>query len=137
MSDAQQRRVEKFQPRLKQMLADLRALRDSRSEDRAAVQLDQQSVGRLSRMDALQVQQMALAADHQRQVQFSRIRRALSHKDQGEFGDCTEGGSEIPDGRLEAAPSAHLCFGCASRQQGCGLAFLLLVTGNIALEGSH
>ena len=118
MSDAQQRRVEKFRPRLEQMLADLLALRDSRSEDRAAVQLDQQSVGRLSRMDALQAQQMALAVDRQRQVQISRIRRALSQMDQGEFGYCAECGNEIPEGRLEADPSVHLCVGCASRQQG-------------------
>ncbi len=118
MSDAQQNRVEKFRPRLEQVLADLLALRDSRSQDRAAVQLDQQSVGRLSRMDAIQAQQMALAADRQRQVQISRIRRALSQMDQGEFGYCADCGNEIPDGRLEADPSTYLCIGCASRRSG-------------------
>jgi DnaK suppressor protein len=116
MSDVQQRRNEKFRPRLEQMLDDLLALRNLRSEDRAAVQLDQQSVGRLSRMDAIQAQQMALAADRQRLVQISRIRRALSQMDQGEFGYCAECGNEIPDGRLEADPSTHLCVGCASRR---------------------
>lgn len=118
MSGPQERRIEKFRPILDQMLADLFALRDSRSEDRAAVQLDQQSVGRLSRMDAIQAQQMALAADRQRQVQIGRIRRALSQMDQGEFGYCAECGNEIPDGRLEADPSTNLCVGCASRRSG-------------------
>jgi DnaK suppressor protein len=69
-------------------------------------------------MDALQAQQMALAADRQRQVQISRIRRALSQMEQGDFGYCVECGNEIPDGRLEADPSAHLCVNCASRKSG-------------------
>jgi len=100
------------------MLNELLSLRDSSAQDRAAVQLDQQSVGRLSRIEAMQAQQVALAADRRRQVQIRRIRRALSQMDQGEFGDSVECGNEIPEGRLEADPSAHLCVECASRKSG-------------------
>lgn len=104
----------RFRPRLQSQLEELLRLRDEAAASRAAVELDQQSVGRLSRMDAIQAQQMALAADRQRQVQISRIKRALSQMDAGEFGDCVECGNEIPDGRLEVDPSAHLCVTCAS-----------------------
>lgn len=114
MTDIQRQRVDKFRPRLEQMLNELLSLRESSMQDRAAVQLDQQSVGRLSRVDALQAQQVALAADRQRQEQISRIRRALSVMDRGEFGYCVKCGNEIPEGRLEADPSAPLCVGCAS-----------------------
>jgi len=118
MSGAGKQRSERFRPRLEQMLGDLLRLRESSAQDRAVVELDRQSVGRLSRMDAMQAQQMALAADRQRQAQVSRIRRALKQIDDGEFGDCLECGNEIPDGRLEADPSAHLCLSCAKLKSG-------------------
>lgn len=114
MSNDDQQKAERFRPRLEQMLQELQDLRETTAEDRATVQLDQQSVGRLSRVDAMQAQQMALAADRQRQVQIVRIQGALKRMDEGEFGYCAECGAEIPDKRLEADPSAHLCVTCAA-----------------------
>lgn len=111
-----QQRVERFRPTLEQMREEFLSLIELSAQSREAVQLDQQSVGRLSRMDAMQAQQMALAADRQRKMQISRIGRALRQMDEGEFGYCVECGDEIPDGRLEADPTAHLCVGCASRK---------------------
>jgi DnaK suppressor protein len=107
-------REDRFRARLEQILDELLRLRETNTQDREAVQLDQQSVGRLSRMDAIQVQQMALAADRQRKVQISRIHRALKQLDNGDFGYCMACGNEIPDGRLEADPAAHLCVACAA-----------------------
>lgn len=104
----------RFRQRLEQMLDELIILRDSSAGDRASVQLDQQSVGRISRVDAMQNQQIALAADRQRQSQIARIRRALSNLDQDCFGHCVKCGDEISEGRLEVDPSAHLCIKCAS-----------------------
>ncbi|MEX0751451.1 MAG: TraR/DksA C4-type zinc finger protein [Xanthobacteraceae bacterium] len=118
MTDIDRQRIERYRPRLERLLEELLALRDASAQGRAAVPLDQQSVGRLSRMDAMQAQQMALAADRQRQAQISRIRRALSQMDHGEFGYCLECGNEIPDGRLNADPAAHLCVSCAKAASG-------------------
>ena len=87
--------------------------RDS-SEGRGAVTLDQQSVGRLSRMDAMQMQQMALAADRQRNARIGRIRNALERMERGEFGYCLACGNDIPEARLEADPSVPLCVACAA-----------------------
>lgn len=116
MTDKDKQRVERFRPTLEQMREEFLSLIELSAQSREAVQLDQQSVGRLSRMDAMQAQQMALAADRQRKMQISRIGRALRQMDEGEFGYCVECGDEIPDGRLEADPTAHLCVGCASRK---------------------
>jgi len=65
-------------------------------------------------MDAMQAQQMALAGDRRRQVEISRIRRALKDIDEGDFGYCAACGGAISDGRLEADPTVHLCIACAA-----------------------
>jgi DnaK suppressor protein len=103
-----------FRPRLEAELARLSAERDATAAGRAPVQLDQQSVGRLSRMDAMQMQQMALAADRQRNTRMTRIRNALDRMDRGEFGACVSCGNDIPEARLAADPSVPFCVACAS-----------------------
>lgn len=82
--------------------------------DRAPVTLDQDSVGRLSRMDAMQVQAMALAAQRRRQAERERIAAALRRLDEGEFGFCAACGEPIAEGRLQHDPGAALCIDCAS-----------------------
>jgi DnaK suppressor protein len=107
------RLASKFRPRLEATLAELEAERESTAAGRAPVELDQQSVGRLSRMDAMQQQQMALATDRQRETQIARIRNALDRMDKGEFGICADCGEDILEKRLEADPAAPLCVACA------------------------
>jgi RNA polymerase-binding transcription factor len=94
--------------------AEIRAAEAETSSERAPVELDQQAVGRLSRMDALQVQAMALEASRRRKGELRRITAALARIDEGEFGYCLECGEEIAARRLELDPTAPLCIGCAS-----------------------
>ena len=54
------------------------------------VELDQQSIGRLSRMDALQSQAMVLAKRRGRDEQSQALIQALSRIEEGEFGVCTD-----------------------------------------------
>ncbi|MBB98458.1 MAG: molecular chaperone DnaK [Rhodobacteraceae bacterium] len=92
-------------------IVDLSAMaRDARS----VVSLDQQSVGRLSRMDALQGQAMAQASERQRVAELARIDAAVQRIDAGTYGDCLSCGEEIAPGRLEADPAASLCIACAT-----------------------
>lgn len=86
---------------------------DATSENRTPVTLDQQSVGRLSRMDALQVQAMAQAEEDRRQHRMRRITAALSRLDEGEYGYCMTCGADIPEKRLEVDPAAAQCVDCA------------------------
>lgn len=97
-------------------LNELDALVEGSEFDRRPVELDQQSVGRLSRMDAMQGQALAQEADRRRQSRRLALELALRRIDEGEYGDCTECGEPIAVKRLEIDPAAALCISCASRR---------------------
>lgn len=103
-----------YQTRLKAILADLDAAEETNADARSTVELDQQSVGRLSRMDALQQQAMANATAQRRLQERRAILAALKRLDEGEFGYCAECGEEIAPKRLELNPTALRCVKCAS-----------------------
>ena len=84
-------------------------------DDRATVELDQQSVGRLSRMDALQRQAMAEAAERARTMEIRKINAALDRIEEGVYGYCLECGEEIAAKRLAVDPAASHCVRCAGR----------------------
>lgn len=94
-------------------LAELQDLDAGAQDERAIVMLDQQSVGRLNRMDAMQRQQMAKETHRRRQLERAKIEAALARLEEGEYGWCAECGSEISERRLDVDPTAHLCIECA------------------------
>ena len=87
---------------------------DRGREGQAVVELDQQSVGRLSRMDALQNQAMAKAQQQRRDTETTRLTAALQRIETGEFGYCEDCGDDIAPKRLELGPAATRCISCAS-----------------------
>lgn len=99
--------------RLQELKRDLLALSESGDEDRKPVELDQQSVGRLSRLDSMQVQAMAKAADARRAMEIRRIDAAINRWEAGEYGWCVECGEAIAPKRLESDPAAPRCSACA------------------------
>lgn len=99
---------------LEQILAELAEQDTLGTGAQATVALDQQSVGRLSRMDALQHQAMALANQTQRNMAKIRAEAALKRIDEGEFGYCTDCGEDIPAERLALNPAAPRCVSCVS-----------------------
>ncbi len=105
--------VEKFRRILVARREEIFALEAANDEDRATVELDQQSVGRLSRMDAIQRQAMAAETRRRRQRELQRIARAIELMDEDEYGFCGDCGEEIAEGRLEVDPTAALCIACA------------------------
>ena len=84
------------------------------AEARRPVTLDQQSVGRLSRMDAMQVQAMAQAVEVRRQGRLQRIEAALQRLDEGDYGFCLECGEDIPMKRLAFDLTLAHCVDCAA-----------------------
>lgn len=94
--------------------AELERLIKNSKEARAAVELDQTRVGRLSRMDALQGQAMALETDRRRGLELQKIEGALRRLEDGEYGACVRCSEEVEVKRLELDPAATLCFDCAS-----------------------
>ena len=108
------RKLKEFRQALHVLAAQIREA-DARTEgERAPVELDQQAVGRLSRMDALQVQAMALETSRRRTAELRRIAAALARIDEGDYGYCVKCGDEIAVRRLELNPAVPLCIGCAS-----------------------
>ena len=103
----------RYEPRLRYELADLRLASSATSADRRPVELDQQSVGRLSRMDALQGQAMAAGVEARRHARIRAIEAALERLADGEFGWCDACGELISEKRLDLYPSAVRCVGCA------------------------
>ena len=81
------------------------------------VKLDQQSVGRVSRIDAIQQQQMAVANKSQATQQLQRIETALKRIEDGLFGYCLHCGESISVPRLQVQPEATLCLGCQSERE--------------------
>jgi len=105
--------LDMFLEMIKARLAELDAEDALGEAGKATVELDQQSVGRLSRMDALQNQAMAKAVDARRGVERGRLLAALARIDEGEFGYCEDCGDEIAEGRLRLDPAALRCVECA------------------------
>lgn len=77
------------------------------------VTLDQQSVGRLSRMDAMQMQQMALETQRRNQSRLLAIARALKQIESGDFGYCAQCGEVINPNRLAVNATVTRCIECA------------------------
>ncbi len=103
-----------FDTRIRSRLAELEQSSEAGKKAQEVVHLDQQAVGRLSRMDALQNQAMAKAQQANRNREMSRLKAALVRIEDGEFGFCEDCGDEIPIGRLNLDYAASKCVSCAS-----------------------
>lgn len=111
MNDAETREIVAL---IHQRLADLDDHDQLGQNGQNVVQLDQQSVGRLSRMDALQSQAMAKAQQVRRDGERRGLQAALVRVEDGEFGFCEDCGDPIPVGRLRLNPATSRCVSCAS-----------------------
>lgn len=107
--------IERLKQKLLARREELLGLQEMSAESRSAVELDQTSVGRVSRIDAMQAQQMALATARQRQDELNRIGAALQRIADGRFGECGVCGEDIAMKRLELDPSVATCIACARK----------------------
>ena len=96
--------------KMKREIADLS---DAAKSNRKPVALDQQSVGRLSRMDSLQVQAMDQAAEQRRRRDVLRIDAALERIEADDYGYCVTCDEEIGAKRLALDPATPLRTNCA------------------------
>ncbi len=100
--------------RLLARLAELDNEERLNADSRDPVALRQDSVGRLSRMDAMQQQAMAKAMQRRREAERQRVHAALARLDENEWGWCLTCGEAIAEARLQHDPSVGQCVGCAS-----------------------
>jgi DnaK suppressor protein len=93
--------------RLSEIEAELNATGDSTKPIAPDV-----SVGRLSRLDSMQMQQMALAGKRRLAEQRGRLHEARRRIEDGTFGRCLHCGNDIAIERLQHQPDAVTCMPC-------------------------
>jgi DnaK suppressor protein len=105
--------IDSIKERLLRLQAELQAVDETSQAAGVTFELDQSRVGRLSRMDAMQAQQMAQETTRRRQHQLSRIAGALRRIESGEYGYCFVCKEAIDSRRLNADPTITRCIDCA------------------------
>ncbi len=103
----------RFLSRLQEELDALHHASEATADQRKPVELDQQSVGRLSRMDAMQQQAMAAALDGRRAARVRALEAALRRINGDDFGWCDTCGEFIGEKRLDLDPTLMRCRNCA------------------------
>ncbi|REJ81130.1 MAG: TraR/DksA family transcriptional regulator [Acidobacteria bacterium] len=78
----------------------------------ARVEASGQTIGRLTRMDALQLQGMSQLSRGQLAIRMQQIEAALRAWEAGRYGACNRCRQPIDTERLEALPEAPLCLPC-------------------------
>lgn len=102
-----------FRQKLQQQQRALLELAATARDASGTVKLDQTSVGRLSRMDALQGQAMARERLRRRELELEKIIAALRRIESEDYGYCLHCDEEIAIRRLEFDPATPLCIDCA------------------------
>jgi DnaK suppressor protein len=104
-----------IEARLRARRAELVEAGAAHEDDRRPVKVDPTRMGRLSRMDAIQDQAMAIELERRREVELARIDAALERLAEGEYGWCVTCGEAIEPKRLELDAATPLCLACAKR----------------------
>lgn len=107
--------LEKFRKKLVERQDELRRGLEQNKQSTQSVELDQSRVGRVSRMDSMQIQAMAVEVERRNALELRRVQHALSRIDNDDYGYCVECDELIVEGRLEIDPSTALCVQCASK----------------------
>jgi DnaK suppressor protein len=108
----EQKQLDAFRQMLNSLRDDIEQLTNYSREAAGTVALDQSKVGRLSRMDALQAQQMAQETARRRQIQLQKIDSALRRMDARKYGYCLSCDEVIAVARLEFDPATTRCIKC-------------------------
>lgn len=80
--------------------------------DPAAVKVDV-SLGRLSRLDSMQMEEVRKDASRRRNQRIHLLQEAVRKMDDGSYGQCEGCGGWISYARLEETPEARSCGDCA------------------------
>lgn len=106
-----------FRELIAAQLAEIELALTAASANAGTVMLDQSSVGRLSRMDAMQ--QQAMASSQQTALQRNRMKLQAARKrlECGTYGICCQCGAKIAQPRLLADPGTPFCADCAAERE--------------------
>lgn len=105
--------IEAFKNSLMAIQAELQQREQHNKAALDTVELDQNRMGRLTRMDALQGQQMAQESERRRLQQLKQVAGALYRIQQGEYGLCFKCDTDIAVERLRFDPTITRCIACS------------------------
>ena len=97
------------------IISELKALEQNLNDSRdtsKVVELDQQLIGRLSRMDSIQNKEMSKANLGRRIERKSQLLGVLERINEKDFGFCIDYDEEIDIRRLRVNPIVRKCFSC-------------------------
>lgn len=103
-----------FEKRLRAELETVVTALAQAANSAATVELDQSSVGRVSRIDVIQQQAMAIGFQNHLLLRKRKLEAALSRIASERFGICCECQDVLETERLEADPATVFCAACAS-----------------------
>lgn len=104
--------IEHYKALLKALRMETQHVLEQTSDATRTVELDQTIMGRLSRMDAMQQQEMALSAKRRYENLLNQIDQAFERLTKGDYGYCALCDEEISEKRLELNPVVLTCFDC-------------------------
>lgn len=108
-------RQQAFIPQIESRLTEIASEIMSTSDEAAAISPDV-SIGRLSRLDSMQHQQIALAGKRRLEDERNRLLEARRRIDAGTFGKCLLCGQDIDEQRLSIRPDAVVCVPCSQKR---------------------
>lgn len=97
--------------------SELQELLTSTTDSSRPVDLEQ-PIGRLSRVDALQQQHMAIASRDAVEQRLVLIQNALKAIKGGHYGECRMCEEPVGYARLKARPESPFCLDCQEEQEG-------------------
>lgn len=103
--------LQQFRQRLQAMEIEIASLLGKTTEGSKPVDLDL-PIGRLTRADAIQMQNMAALNKRQLEIKLKQIEGALAAFGDGSYGSCRNCGGEIHSARLDARPETPFCIDC-------------------------
>lgn len=108
-----EQQIRELQTRLSSLRSELEARLKANAGDSKPVSLDD-PIGRLSRMDAIQQQQMVAGTRRRMEEQLQQVRAAIGRIESSRYGFCLRCEEPVGYERLKIRPEATLCLECQS-----------------------
>lgn len=112
MEDLTDVQISEQRKRLNELKDQIETTLSQSKEAARPVELDQQAVGRLSRIDAIQQQKMVEANRRRQSLRLKQIKAALVAMESGDYGVCRRCEESIAWPRLQAQPECFICLDC-------------------------
>lgn len=116
MDELTTEQIEELHANLTSLHTSLQEALEAGAEGAKPVDVDE-PIGRISRGDAMQQQQMARATKQKNQLRLQQCEVALKAADNGEYGYCRMCEEPIGYKRLKARPETPFCLTCQSNRE--------------------